>query len=267
MSVFVAKRPLIMGVLNTTPDSFSDGGQYITPKKALEHALSLIDEGADIIDVGGESTRPQAVAVDVSEEINRVVPIIKALRLENPTIAISIDTSKPQVMQAAVAAGATIINDVKALQAPNALQMAADLQVPVCLMHMQGTPQTMQQAPTYADVVSEVKTMLSQRVEIAKASGIQDISIDLGFGFGKNLSHNVELFQHIGEFKTLGLPIVVGVSRKRMIAEIIQQQGLEQRDMGSACAALLAVQKGADVVRVHNVAMTKYALQMHQVLA
>ena len=254
-------RPRIMGILNVTPDSFSDGGSFDDPAKAIAHALVMVGQGADLIDVGGESTRPGAESVSSQQELDRVIPIIEALsaRIEVP---ISIDSRKPEVMRAAVAAGAGMINDVMALRADGAMEAAAALNVPVCLMHMQGEPASMQDAPLYDDVVSDVKRFLADRVFAAQMAGIDKkrILIDPGFGFGKNLEHNLSLLARLREFADLGLPMLVGVSRKRMIATMTGRDGDADRVIGSVAAALIAAQSGAAIVRVHDVAQTRDAL-------
>jgi len=255
-------RPQVMGVLNITPDSFSDGGDFFTPEKAVQRALQMEAEGAAIIDIGGESTRPGAESVAEADEINRVVPVIEALqsRLEVP---ISIDTQKPGVMRAAIQAGAGFINDVNALQEPGALEAAAACGVPVCLMHMQGDPRTMQGDPQYGDIVDEVKTFLQQRMFVCEQAGIrsEQIVLDPGFGFGKTADHNLQLLARLEEFDRLGQPLVVGLSRKSMIGKLL---GLEvgERLPASIALAVLAVERGARLVRSHDVAATWQALQM-----
>jgi dihydropteroate synthase len=254
--------PRVMGILNVTPDSFSDGGHYIAPAVAVARARQMVAEGAAVIDVGGESTRPGAAAVDADEEIARVVPVIAALAAELP-VPISVDTSKPAVMQAAVAAGAGLINDVCALQQPGALAAAAELQVPVCLMHMQGEPRTMQQAPHYADVVGEVREFLARRVAACVAAGIarERILLDPGFGFGKTLAHNLSLLKHLRELHGLGLPLLAGMSRKSMIGAVLDAP-LEERLYGSLAVATLSAWLGAAIVRVHDVKATVDVLRM-----
>ncbi len=259
-------RARIMAVLNVTPDSFSDGGRFIGLDAALTQAQRLVEEGADLLDIGGESTRPGAVEVSVDAEIARVVPVIEAIasRFDLP---ISIDTSKPEVMRAAVAAGAGLINDVNALRAEGALEAVAALRVSVCLMHMQGEPRTMQDAPHYDDVVGEVKRFLADRVLSCQMAGIDKkrIVIDPGFGFGKSLEHNLALLAQLGQFASIEAPLLVGLSRKRMIGAITGRE-MDQRVAGSAAAALLAVERGACIVRVHDVAATRDALSMYQAL-
>ncbi|WP_119393559.1 dihydropteroate synthase [Salinibius halmophilus] len=254
------QRTTIMGVLNVTPDSFSDGGQHNTAQAAIAKAEEMIANGAGIIDVGGESTRPGAKPVSEAEELQRVVPVIEAI--SKLGIAISVDTSTPEVMRQAVSAGAHLINDVRALSRPGALEMAASLNVPVCLMHMQGEPQTMQQAPSYDDVVVQVKQYLYQQVQRCREAGIADnqIMLDPGFGFGKTLDHNIALFKALPEL-TQAFPVLVGVSRKRMIGELTGRD-VAQRIAGSVGAALKAAQYGAHIVRVHDVQETNDALQV-----
>jgi dihydropteroate synthase len=259
-------RARIMAVLNITPDSFSDGARFVGLDAALYQAERLIGEGADVLDVGGESTRPGAEPVPAEEEIARVVPVIEAIaaRFDVP---ISVDTSKPEVMRAAVAAGAGLVNDVYALRAEGALDAVAELKVSVCLMHMQGEPRTMQEAPHYDDVVGEVKRFLADRVLACRMAGIDPkrILIDPGFGFGKSLEHNLALLAQLGQFAGIEAPLLVGLSRKRMIGAITGRE-VDQRVVGSAAAALLAVERGARIVRVHDVAATRDALMMYEAL-
>jgi len=245
-----------MGVINTTPDSFSDGGLYDTAESAFHHAQKLINGGVDILDVGGESTRPGSRNVDVGEELSRTIPLIQAVR-EISDIPISIDTSKPEVMRQAVEAGATMINSIWALQQDNELETAAELGVSVCLMHMQGTPETMQNNPTYTDVVAEVMEFLRQRIDAAIAASINrtSIIIDPGFGFGKTLQHNLLLLGSLEKFKSLGVPLLVGMSRKSMIGSILDKP-VDARLYGSIATAVIAALSGADIVRVHDVAET-----------
>lgn len=250
-------RTVIMGILNVTPDSFSDGGRFVTLDSALRHAEEMTSAGAQIIDVGGESTRPGAEPVSVEQEMSRVIPVIEVLRREVDSV-ISIDTSKPAVMEAAVEAGAGFINDVYALRAPGALAVAAHAAVPVCLMHMRGEPRTMQRQPRYRDVVREVTDFLRQRLDACEAAGIarSTLLVDPGFGFGKTLAHNIELLRGLAQLKELGVPIVAGLSRKSMIGQLLGQS-LEQRAASSAALALVAVQNGARVIRAHDVAVTR----------
>jgi dihydropteroate synthase len=255
-------RARVMGILNVTPDSFSDGGRYLDAGKAVEHALQLVAEGADIIDVGGESTRPGADSVSLSEEIDRVVPVIEGIGRAS-TVTISIDTSKPEVMRAAATAGATLINDVRALGSAGAMEVVADLGLPVCLMHMQGQPANMQQKPTYADVVEDVRAFLLGRAEACVKSGISHdrILLDPGFGFGKSLQHNLDLLRHLDRIVDTGFPVLAGLSRKSMIGTLLGDQ-VADRAAGSVTLALYAVRKGVHIVRVHDVAQTVDALKV-----
>ncbi len=252
-----------MGIVNVTPDSFSDGGRHQQAQQALAHALKLIDAGADIIDIGGESTRPGAAPVSVADELHRVLPLIEALMAERPW-PISIDTSKPQVMRAAVDAGAVMINDVNALREADALDVAAELGVAVCLMHMRGEPRTMQHEPSYGDVVAEVGAFLAERSESCLSAGIaaDRISIDPGFGFGKTLVHNLALLRAVEDFRALDYPVLVGLSRKSMLGVITGRPSADQRLAGSLAAALLAAQRGAAILRVHDVAETVDVLKV-----
>jgi dihydropteroate synthase len=249
-------RPRIAGIINVTPDSFSDGGKQLDVKGAIAHGLKLVGEGADLLDVGGESTRPGAEPVSVETEIARIVPVI------------SVDTSKPEVMRAAVAAGAGMINDVYALRRDGALDAAADLKVPVCLMHMLGEPRTMQDEPHYDDVVSDVRRFLAERIFACEMSGIdkKKIVVDPGFGFGKNLDHNLTLLRGLDQLAALGVPLMAGLSRKSMIGKLTGRD-VDHRAAGSAAASLIAVQKGAMIVRVHDVAETRDALAIWQAVA
>jgi dihydropteroate synthase len=259
--------PRIAGIVNVTPDSFSDGGRFFDPAVAVAHALTLVEEGADLLDIGGESTRPGADAVSVDEEIARVIPVIEALA-KQVSVPIAIDTSKPEVMRAAVAAGAGMINDVRALRNDGALNAAAELKVPVCLMHMLGEPRTMQQDPHYDDVVSDVRRFLVERIFACEMSGIDKkrLIVDPGFGFGKTLEHNLALLRALDQFAALGVPLMVGLSRKAMIGALTGAAAGE-RVAGSVAAALIAVQKGAAIVRVHDVAATRDALAVWQGVA
>lgn len=260
-------RPRIAGIVNITPDSFSDGGYFIDPARAIAHALKLVEEGADLLDIGGESTRPGAQAISADEEIARVVSVIEALA-KQVNVPIAIDTSKPEVMRAAVAAGAGFINDVCALRQEGALDAAAELKVPVCLMHMQGEPRSMQDAPHYDDVVGDVKRFLADRIFACELSGIDKkrIVVDPGFGFGKTVEHNLAILRALDQFVSLGVPLLVGLSRKALIGKLIGRE-VDQRAAGSAAAALIAVQKGALIVRVHDVAETRDALAVWQGVA
>ncbi|MCG6117394.1 MAG: dihydropteroate synthase [Aquimonas sp.] len=259
-------RPRVMGVLNLTPDSFSDGGRFNRPDDALRAALRMVEEGADIIDVGGESTRPDALPVTAAEESDRVLALIERLSAESP-VPVSIDTSSPEVMRAAVAAGAGMINDVRALRREGALETAAALAVPVCLMHMRGEPADMQRDPHYDDVVGEVQRFLADRVLACEFAGIprSRLLVDPGFGFGKTLQHNQALMAALAQLVASLPPLLVGLSRKSMIGAITGRS-LEQRTVGSAVAAVLAVQRGARLLRVHDVAETCDALAVLQAL-
>ncbi len=256
-----------MGVVNLTPDSFSDGGRYLEPDPALARALAIAAEGAAIIDLGGESTRPGAAPVPLEEELRRVLPLLRRLRPRTEAI-LSVDTSKPEVMRAAAAAGADLINDVYALRAPGALEALSESGCAVCLMHMQGEPRTMQHAPHYEDVLAEVCAFLRERVEACRAAGIADerIVLDPGFGFGKTLEHNLTLLRHLGELRIDGLPILAGLSRKSMIGTLTGRL-CAQRVYGSVAAALIAAQNGARILRVHDVAATVDALKVLQAVA
>jgi len=255
-------KPQVMGILNVTPDSFSDGGRFTKPEKALRQAEIMILEGASIIDVGGESTRPGADAVPAEKELDRVVPIIEALN-KRFDVVISVDTNKAQVMDAAVTAGAGLINDVNGLRNEGAVDTVAKLNVPVCLMHMQGNPGTMQQNPHYSNVVQEVCEFLIQRVAACVEAGMkrENIMIDPGFGFGKTLEHNCELFAKLTQLQALSLPILIGVSRKSMFGAMFDRD-VEQRVVPSVVSAILAVQKGASILRVHDVKDTVDALTL-----
>jgi len=258
-----------MGVINVTPDSFSDGGRFVNSEAAVSHALRMIEEGAGLIDVGGESTRPGAPGVSAEEEIGRVIPVIEALAARTK-VPISIDTSKPAVMTAAVRAGASMINDVRALREPGALEAAARTDAAVCLMHMQGEPRTMQASPHYEDVVAEVIAFLRERVKAADAKGVEDIFVDPGIGFGKTLDHNLALLANVDRIAVeTGRPVVIGASRKRFIQAIDERAkdaGVDRLG-GSIAAALLAAQKGAAMVRVHDVAETVQALKVWRAVA
>lgn len=260
-------RPRICGIVNVTPDSFSDGGRFLDPRQAVEHGLELVAEGADLLDVGGESTRPGAAEVSADEEIARIVPVIAALA-QQTQVPISVDTSKPEVMRAAVAAGAGLINDVYALRRDGALDAVAELGVPVCLMHMQGEPRTMQDDPRYDDVVGEVHRFLTDRLFACQMAGIdkKNIFVDPGFGFGKSLEHNLTLLRALERFAEIA-PVVAGLSRKATIGALTGRERPEDRAAGSAAAALIAVQRGAAIVRVHDVAPTRDALAVWQAVA
>jgi dihydropteroate synthase len=254
-------RPVVMGVLNVTPDSFSDGGHFLALEAAVAQGLKLVEEGAAIIDIGGESTRPGAAPVSAEEELRRVVPVVERLR-EATHAVISVDTSKPEVIREAVAAGAGLINDVRALTEPGALEAAAASGCAVCLMHMQGDPRTMQRAPSYVDVVKEVKAFLDERVQRCRAAGVSSdrIVLDPGFGFGKTLEHNLELLRRLRELQG-ELPLLVGLSRKSMIGTLTGRSAGE-RVHGSIALAVIAAMGGARIVRAHDVVATVDALKI-----
>jgi dihydropteroate synthase len=256
-------RPQVMGILNVTPDSFSDGGRFFSPGEAVEHARRMVDAGADLVDVGGESTRPGAEAVSVDEELDRVLPAVERLAAELP-VPVSVDTSKPEVMRAAAAAGAGMLNYVMALRAPGALEAAADAGLPVCLMHMQGEPRTMQQDPQYGDVVADVRAFLDERVRACETAGIgrHRLIVDPGFGFGKTLGHNLSLLRHLDRLADMGLPVMAGMSRKSMIGRLLGDAPVQRRLYGSLAAAVMAVERGARIVRVHDVGPTVEALRV-----
>jgi dihydropteroate synthase len=256
-------RPRVMGIVNITPDSFSDGGAHDTLEAAVAQGLKLAAEGADILDIGGESTRPGAQAVPLEEELRRVVPLIERL-IRETALPLSIDTFKPDVMRAAVAAGAGMINDIRGLREDGALEVAAELGVPVVLMHMLGEPQSMQQAPDYDDVVGEVHRFLAERIFAAEMSGIdrKKLVIDPGFGFGKTTAHNITLLAQLQRFSDLGAPVLAGLSRKRSIGELTGREVPAERVAGSVAAHLLAAQRGAMILRVHDVAATVDALKV-----
>jgi dihydropteroate synthase len=266
--VLVLDRPRVVGIVNVTPDSFSDGGEYASVDAAVAHALRLAEEGADVLDIGGESTRPGAQAVPLEEELARVVPVIERLA-KRTELPISIDTSKPEVMRAAVAAGAGMINDVYALRREGALETAAALGVPVVLMHMQGEPRSMQDAPDYEDVVADVHRFLAERIFSAEMAGIakKKIVVDPGFGFGKTTAHNLALLARFERFADLGVPVLAGLSRKRSIGEMTGREDPQARVLGSVAAHLIAAQRGAAILRVHDVAATVDALSVWNAVA
>jgi dihydropteroate synthase len=258
---FDLSRPLVMGIVNVTPDSFSDGGLHLQRDAALAHAHQLIAEGADLLDIGGESTRPGAKPVGIQEELDRVLPVIEGLR--GAPVPVSIDTFKPEVMQAAIAAGAQMVNDINALQDAAAMNAVAGANVAVCLMHKQGDPQTMQQQPNYQNVVAEVSAFLRERIAASEAAGIRRdrIAIDPGFGFGKTLAHNLTLLCELSKLSELDVPILAGLSRKSMLGAVTGRD-VGQRLPASIAAALIAVQRGANLVRVHDVGATVDALKI-----
>lgn len=256
--------PIVMGILNVTPDSFSDGGQYSSYELACQHADDMVAQGAGMIDIGGESTRPGAAEVSLADELARVIPLVKYVAAHHD-VWISVDTSKPEVMRQAVAAGAHLINDVRALMEPGALQAAAELQVPICLMHMQGEPQSMQFSPTYHNVIEEVSAFLTERIEACLRAGIprELLILDPGFGFGKSLEHNYELLAKLDCFAQFDLPILIGLSRKSMIGNLLAKPTSE-RLAGSLAGAMIAAQKGAHIIRVHDVTETVDMLKVLQ---
>jgi dihydropteroate synthase len=255
-------RPRVMGIVNVTPDSFSDGGRFAATQAAIEHGLKLVEEGADVLDIGGESTRPGAVPVPLQVELRRVIPVIEELA-GLAGVPISIDTYKPEVMRAAIAAGADIVNDVRALQEPGALEAVAASGAGVCLMHMPGTPQTMQADPHYEDVVAEVCNFLKARAVAARAAGIspERIVLDPGFGFGKRSVHNITLLRELPALCALGYPVLAGLSRKSVLGQITGSS-VEERLPASIAAAVLAAVKGARILRVHDVKATVDALNI-----
>ena len=260
-------RPQVMGILNVTPDSFSDGGRYVGSEAAIRQAKRLIGEGAAIVDVGGESTRPGAEAVPLQQELDRVIPVIERIAAAFD-VPVSVDTSKAEVMTAAAAAGAGLINDVNALRGVNALTAAAATGLPVCLMHMQGEPRTMQTAPQYDDVVADILNYLEDRLAHCEHAGMARgrLLVDPGFGFGKTLRHNLELLRGLQRFEALGVPVLVGISRKSMLGTLTGRP-VDERLAGSLAAAVLAAERGARVIRVHDVAATVDALKIWQAVA
>jgi dihydropteroate synthase len=262
---FVARCPLILGIVNVTSDSFSDGGRFLDASRAIAHGMQLREDGADLVDVGGESTRPGAEPVPAAEELRRVMPVIEAL--VHAGIAVSVDTLKPEVMRAAIGAGCQVVNDVNAFRAPGAIEAVAGSAVGLIAMHMQGTPGTMQEAPRYDDVVAEVGAFLRERARALEEAGIarERIALDPGFGFGKAPEHNLALFRGLPALVSLGYPLLIGVSRKKMIGDITGR-GRGERLAGSVAAALLAVQNGASLVRVHDVKETVDAIRVWMAL-
>ncbi|CAH8224307.1 dihydropteroate synthase [Vibrio aestuarianus] len=259
-------RPHVMGILNITPDSFSDGGKFNSLELAIERAEKMIAAGVSIIDIGGESTRPGAPEVTLEDELQRVIPIIEAIRSKH-NVWISIDTSKAEVMRQAVNAGADLINDVRALQEPGALEVAAQAGVPICLMHMQGQPRTMQASPCYQDVLTDVKAFLQERVTACENVGIarEQIILDPGFGFGKTLEHNYHLLAHLEAFHQLGFPILAGMSRKSMIFKLLEKEPADCMVASVTCATVAAM-KGAQIIRVHDVDETLEAMKIVQTI-
>ena len=265
--VLKLNTPQIMGILNVTPDSFSDGGKWNSVDNALVHAKQMVDDGATIIDIGGESTRPGAAIVPVQEELDRVIPAVEKISKELD-VFISIDTSQPKVMEEAVNAGAHIWNDIRALRLDGAIEMAAKLETPVILMHMQGDPKTMQVNPNYTNVVKEVKDFLLERIDDSIKAGIkkENIILDLGFGFGKSVKHNFALLDAMLEFVNLGYPVLSALSRKSMIGAACSIDEPNQRVIGSVAGALLSIERGAKMVRVHDVKQTKEAFDVYKAL-
>lgn len=262
------KNPLIMGIVNVTPDSFSDGGKFFDPSEAIQHGLKLLEDGADILDIGGESSRPGAQPTSADEEIRRVIPVIEGLR--GKAKIISIDTRNSATLRAAITAGANFINDVTALRLdPEMIKIAAESGLPLCLMHMKGTPEDMQKNPFYEDVVEEVYEFLEQRAEACVAAGISKDSIilDVGIGFGKTVNHNVDLLKHHEKFLSLGYPLLLGVSRKSFIATLSRQETPDQRLAGSIAAAMWGMQSGASILRVHDVKETVQAVKVFQAIS
>ncbi len=260
-------RSLVMGIVNVTPDSFSDGGRYLDPARAVAHARELADAGADLLDIGGESTRPGAESVELAVELERVIPVIEAIASEID-LPISVDTTKPGVMRAAVAAGAGMINDVSGLREEGAVEAVAETGVPACIMHMQGEPRTMQNNPEYRDVVGDIKNFFLERILACEFAGIprSSLVLDPGFGFGKTLEHNLELLRRLADFADLGCPVLVGISRKSMLGKITGRDRPEDRVSASVAAAVLAAERGAAIIRVHDVAETRDALAVVEAL-
>jgi dihydropteroate synthase len=264
--VLALDHPVVMGILNVTPDSFSDGGRYLEPADADAQARRMVAEGAAIIDVGGESTRPNAVPVGTAEELRRVLPVIESLAARGEVL-VSVDTSDPEVMRRAVQAGAVMINDVRALQRPGALEAAAESGAGICLMHMQGDPDSMQRAPHYDDVVGEVGAFLDERLRACERAGIarERLCVDPGFGFGKTTVHNLELLRRLDEFHSFGVPLLVGLSRKSLLQGLTGRQ-VADRLAGSVALATIAALRAADILRAHDVAATRDALAVVQAL-
>lgn len=259
------EKPVIMGILNVTPDSFSDGGQFLNPKIALKRAMQLLDDGATILDIGGESTRPGAPDVSLEDELARVIPAIKAIRQHSDCV-ISIDTSKALVMEQAILAGADIVNDVRALQEIDALETVAQYEdVAICLMHMQGQPRSMQSAPHYDNLFADINMFFSERIKACETAGIkfERLILDPGFGFGKTLSHNYQILARFDDFNKLGLPLLAGLSRKSMIGNLLNRD-TNERLAGSLAGALIAAQNGAKIIRVHDVKETADVLGVYQ---
>ena len=259
------EKPCVMGILNVTPDSFSDGGKFLDTAHAVQQAMQLLDEGATIIDIGGESTRPGAPDVNLDDELNRVIPAIKAIRAKSDCV-ISVDTSKAQVMEQAILAGADIVNDVRALQEPHALSTLAKYSdVAICLMHMQGQPRTMQSEPTYTDLLAQINLFFEQRISACETAGIkvEQLILDPGFGFGKTLKHNFEILAKFNAFNKFELPLLAGLSRKSMIGNLLNRK-TDERLAGSLAGALIAAQNGAKIIRAHDVKETADVLGVLQ---
>jgi len=259
--------PSIMGVVNVTPDSFSDGGRYVATEAAIEHALALVGDGADLLDIGGESSRPGSEDVSVDEEIRRVIPVIEAVRKVNSDIQVSIDTRKSQVARVAIAAGATMVNDVSGLEYDVALaRVVSDAKVPFILMHSRGTPQNMQDDPRYKDVVAEVKAELNLKLRFARSMGVKTVYCDVGIGFGKTAEHNWQLLRSHRKFKELGVPLVLGISRKAFLGQLLNIDEPAERDTATALLHSLLLDSGADIIRVHNVFHLTSLRLLHQML-
>jgi len=263
----ILDRPHVMGILNTTPDSFSDGGSYTSIDNVIARAKQMIDAGVSIIDIGGESTRPGAPDVSLEEELRRVIPAIKAIREFNQDVWISVDTSKAEVMRQSIAAGADLINDVRSLQEPGALEVAAKAQVPVCIMHMKGQPKTMQINPEYDNVLDEVESFLLDKLAACEKAGIprENVILDPGFGFGKSIEHNYHLLANLEKLHRLGLPILAGMSRKSMIFKLLEKKPAECMVASVTCATIAAI-KGAQIIRVHDVEETLEAMKIIQTM-
>ena len=263
----ILDRPHVMGILNTTPDSFSDGGSYTSIDNVIVRAKQMIEAGVSIIDIGGESTRPGAPDVSLEEELRRVIPAIKAIREFNQDVWISVDTSKAEVMRQSIAAGADLINDVRSLQEPGALEVAAQAQVPVCIMHMKGQPKTMQINPEYDNVLDEVESFLLDKLAACEKAGIprENVILDPGFGFGKSIEHNYHLLANLEKLHRLGLPILAGMSRKSMIFKLLEKKPAECMVASVTCATIAAI-KGAQIIRVHDVEETLEAMKIIQTM-
>lgn len=260
-SVFLGSHTLVMGIVNVTPDSFSDGGRYFDSGRALAHAWELIEQGADILDIGGESSRPGSDPVSIEEELRRLVPVVQALA-GVCGVPLSIDTTKPEVAEECLRLGARIVNDIAGLRDPEMMRVTARHDAAAVIMHMRGTPKTMQSEPLYADLIAEVKQFLAERVSAARASGVRDIAVDPGIGFGKTAAHNFEILRRLDEFQSIGCPVLVGPSRKSFLGSLMGQQETGGRLEGTLAAAVISAMKGASVVRVHDVAACRRALQV-----